>query len=381
MSGGLISRQRVLELLRKEFRQTLRDPRARRMLFVAPIIQLMIFGYAVTTDVRNVPMFVLDHDRTADSRALVDALTASRYFIVAQRGDQPREMIHAMDHGDVLVGIDIPRGFGAAVASGTPTDVQLLVDGSSANTATVALGYATRIIGTFGAASGAKVAAQLAPAVGGGGVDFRTRAWYNETLESRVYNVPAVMGTIVMMMALLVTALAIVRERELGTLEQLMVSPLRPIELILGKTLPAVGVAFADMALVTTVALLWFDVPFRGSPILLLVAGVCYILSGIGLGLLISTVSKTQQEAFMSMFIVFIPAMLLSGMMFPVENMPDALQFVAELDPIRHFIVIVRGVFLRGAGWEVLTPRIGVLLGMGLVVLSFAVLRFRKTTK
>jgi ABC-2 type transport system permease protein len=384
MSAMAISRPRVRELLRKEFRQILRDPRSRRMLFVAPIVQLLIFGYAVTTDVKDVPLFVLDRDHTADSRALVDALTASRYFVVAQQGARPRELVHAIDHGDIVIGVDIPHGFGAAVAAGSPVAVQLLVDGSSANTATVAMGYATRIIARFGATV---TAGRGAGAAGAGGrdaergVDFRTRAWYNENLESKVYNVPAVMGTIVMMMALLVTALAIVRERELGTLEQLMVSPLQPVELILGKTLPAVAVACADMALVTSVALLWFDVPFRGNPAVLLVAALCFVLTGIGLGLLISTVSKTQQEAFMSMFIFFLPMMLLSGMMFPVENMPEALKFVAELNPIRHFLVVVRGVFLRGAGWSVLAPRIGVLLVMGLAVLAVAVLRFRKTTK
>src|ERR1019366_4920311 len=195
-----------------------------------------------------------------------------------------------------------------------------------------------------------------------------------------VYNVPAVMGNIVMMMALLLTSLAVVREREIGTLEQLMVSPLRPLELILGKTLPSAAVAMIDVVLVTSVSLLWFGIPFRGSFLVLGVASAVYILAGLGAGLLISTISKTQQEAFMSMFLFFLPAMMLSGMMFPVENMPPLLQQLTLINPIRHYLVIVRGVFLRGAGWQVLMPQILIPLAIGVGVLSFATLRFRKVS-
>jgi len=199
-------------------------------------------------------------------------------------------------------------------------------------------------------------------------------------LESRVYNVPAVMGNIVLMMSLLLTSLAVVREREIGTLEQLMVSPLKPIELIVGKTLPPVLVAFVDMVLITVVSLVWFHIPFRGNFLVLGAASLCFILTGLGVGLLISTVSNTQQEAFMSMFLFFLPAMMLSGMMFPVQNMPQALQYVTLLDPLRHYLVVIRGVFLRGAGWTVLFPQMITLLGIGVTVLAFAATRFRKTT-
>jgi ABC-2 type transport system permease protein len=211
-------------------------------------------------------------------------------------------------------------------------------------------------------------------------VDFRARAWYNENLESRVYNVPAIMGNIVLLMSLLLTSLAVVREREIGTLEQLMVSPLKPVELIIGKTLPPVFVAFIDMALIVAVSLLWFDIPFRGSYLVLLVSGVCFILTGLGVGLLISTISNTQQEAFMSMFLFFLPAMMLSGMMFPVENMPPALQWITLANPMRHFLVMVRAIFLRGAGFTVLYPQMLALLAIGGTVLTFATMRFHKTT-
>jgi ABC-2 type transport system permease protein len=372
---------RLRQLLLKEFRQTLRDPRAKRLLFVAPIVQLLVFGYAATTDVRNVATYVVDFDRTADSRQLVEALTASGYFRVAGSGERPAALVSALDHGDVLLGVEIPHDFAADLAAGRQADVQLLVDGSRANTANVALGYATRIVTRFGLERGAEVAARAGAIRRAAGVDFRTRAWYNPDLASRVYNVPAVMGTIVMLMSLMLTSLAVVREREIGTLEQLMVSPLTPAELIIGKTLPAVAVAFMDLLLVTTVALLWFGIPFRGSALLLGVASVFYIVCGLGVGLLLSTVSNTQQEAFMSMFFFFFPAVILSGFMFPVENMPLAIQYVTLLDPIRHFLVIVRGVFLRGAGWGVLYPQILTLVVMSAAVLWVATKRFRKTTR
>jgi ABC-2 type transport system permease protein len=374
-----VSGARLWQMIRKELRQMLRDPRSSRLLFVAPVIQLLMFGYAVNTDVRNAKAFVVDHDATAASRHLVSTLSASGYFVIAGYGERPGDLVEALDRGDALLGMEIPRGFAADLGSGRQATVQLLVDGSTANTANIALGYATQIISRFGVERGAQVAARTGAVPGAGGVDLRARAWYNPNLESRVYNVPAVMGTIMMMMSLLLTSLAVVREREIGTLEQLMVSPLTPAELILGKMLPVVLVALVQLVLVTSVALLWFGIPFRGSFLVLGVASLCFILSGLGIGLLISTVSNTQQEAFMSMFFFFLPAIMLSGFMFHIANMPVALQYLTLLDPIRHYLVIVRGVFLRGTGWSVLYPEILTLLVMGIAVLWFATTRFRKT--
>lgn len=377
---GGINFERLGQMIRKEFRQMMRDSRSRRMMFVAPVVQLVLFGYAVTTDVRNARTFVVDHDRTTVSRELISALTASGYFRVTGTGERPSEMADALDRGDALMAVEIPQGFAAKVSSGEQATLQVLVDGSTANTANVALGYATQIVSRFGLQRGAQVVARAGPPRSALGVDFRARAWYNPNLESRVYNVPAVMGTILMMMMMLLTSLGVVREREIGTLEQLMVSPLKPAELILGKTVPVVAVGLIQLALVTAVALLGFGIPFRGSFLLLIVASLCFILSGLGLGLLISTVSNTQQEAFMSMFFFLLPAIMLSGFMFSVENMPTVLQYLTLLDPIRHYLVIVRGVFLRGAGWNILYPQVLVLLTMGVSVLWFATTRFRKTT-
>ena len=374
----MIALGRLRQLVRKEFRQLLRDPRARRLLFVSPMVQLLIFGYAVNTDVRHAKTMIVDLDQTEESRALVGTLTATGYFDVTARGEAPADVARALDHGDVVMGVEIPRGFAADIARGRVAEVQLLVDGSTANTANVALGYASQIITRYALEKGAAVRALAG--TGTPGVDFRARAWYNPNLESRVYNVPAVMGNIVLMMSLLLTSLAVVREREIGTLEQLMVSPLTPVELIVGKTLPAAFIALVDMALVTAVSMLWFHIPLRGSFLLLGVSSLLFIFTGLGVGLFISTVSNTQQEAFMSMFLFFLPAMMLSGMMFPVENMPRALQYVTLADPLRHYILIVRGVFLRGAGWEALAPQIITLGVIGVGVLAFATTRFHKTT-
>jgi ABC-2 type transport system permease protein len=376
---NLPSRVRLWQLLRKELLQLLRDPRSRRMLIIAPILQLLVFGYAVNTDVRHARTFLLDADRTAESRALVAALTSSAYFDVTMRSDRPADLTRALDAGDVLIGVHIPRGFAADVARGRPTTVQLLVDGASANTANVALGYATQIIGRYGQRRGAEIAARAGVPASVGGVTFDVRVWYNPNLSSRDYNVPAVMGNIVMLMALLLTSLAVVRERELGTLEQLMVSPLRPMELMLGKTIPSALVAMFDVLLVTAVSLLWFRIPFEGSYLVLTVASLLFVLTGLGIGLLISTISKTQQEAFMSMFMFFLPAIMLGGLLFPVDNMPRWVQALSYLDPIRHFLIVVRGIFLRGAGFSIVWPQLLWLAGLGVGVLWFATRQFRKT--
>ncbi len=362
------SAQRVWELVHKEFLQIFRDPRMRRVIFAAPLIQLLIFGYAVSTDVRDTATFVVDHDHSRASRGLLAALTASGYFTIVGRSERPAAMVRALDHGDAIVAIEIPAGFSAALADGQAA-VQLLLDGTHSNTAIVAQGYAERIIRNYGVAVGS------APA---NAIDLRVRAWFNPDLASRNYNVPAVVGAIILLVCLLLTALAIVRERELGTFEQLMVSPLGAGELVLGKTLPFALIGLADLALVTGVALWWFRVPFAGNAALLLLASVLYLTSGLGFGLLISTLSNTQQEAFMASFLMFMPAILLSGFMFPVTSMPELFQWLTLLNPMRHYLEIVRGIFLKGAGLGALWPQYLALLLLGATVLGFAATRFQK---
>ncbi|GBD33683.1 MAG: transport permease protein [Gemmatimonadales bacterium] len=337
MSGAGL---RIRSMVRKEFRQLLRDPRTRMMIFVAPLIQLVMFGYAVNTDIRNTATVVVDLDRTAESRALVDAFGASGYFEIVQRSLRSSDIARALDRGDAVVGIEIPHGFSRDLALGKAA-VQIVVDGSNSSIATVAQGYAARIVQRFAAERVPHWAA---------GVDLRTRAWYNPNLESRVYNVPAVIGVLVLMMSLLLTALAVVRERELGTLDQLMVSPLSPAEFVAAKTLPVAFIGLVDLFLITAVAVFWFDIPMRGSLLALLPAALLYILAGLSFGLLISSVSKTQQEAFMAMFLFLLPAIILSGFFYPIRSMPLPFQWLTVLNPVRHFLEIVRAVFLKGEG-------------------------------
>jgi ABC-2 type transport system permease protein len=384
------SAERVVMMVRKELQQCFRDPRMLRVIFVAPVVQLVVFGYAVSTDVRHTPTIVVDHDRTRISRELVDVLTASGYFEVVARAERSGDLVDALDHGRATVGVEIPAGFARDFETGAGAKVQFLLDGTNSNTALVAQGYAERIVQSW-AARVAPVAAPTAAAGGSGaasgstervppraGVELRERAWFNPELESRNYNVPAVVGAIILLVCQLLTALAVVREREIGTLEQLMVSPLRAAELIAGKTIPFALLGLFDLVIVTTVARLWFHVPFEGSAILYVAASLLFLLSGLGLGLLLSTVSSTQQEAFMGSFLLFMPTMLLSGFLFPVSSMPRVFQVVTLFNPLRHYLEIVRGIFLKGAGVEAFWPQLLALAVMGAAVLAFAATRFHK---
>ena len=366
--GGSVLR--VMRMVRKELRQLFRDPRTKRVIFLSPVLQLALFGYAVNTDVRRVATWLVDHDRTAESRLLLDAFTASDYFRVAGASDDPAGLARALDRGDAKVGIEIPAGFARDVRTGRSPALQLLVDGTNSNTATVAQGYAARIV--------QELALRRTPAgTQSGGVELRSRAWYNPGLVSRVYNVPAVIGVIVLLMCLLLTALGVVREREMGTLDQLLVSPLTPGELMLGKTLPVAGVAMVQLLLVTAVALLWFRIPLRGAPPVLLLAALLFILAGLAIGLLISTVSETQQQAFLSMFLFLLPAIILSGFLYPVETMPRFFQLLTLANPLRHFIHVIRAVFLKGAGLRELWIQFVVLGFMAVTTLAIATHRFR----
>lgn len=369
-----LSTLRIRKMVAKELRQLFRDPRTRGVIFVSPIIQLLIFGYAVNTDVRGVAMALVDHDRTAASRELVEAFTASGYFRIVTRSDRPADLRRSLDGGEAVVGLHIPPGYSRSLFARRSPAVQLLVDGTNSNTATVSQGYAAKIVQEHGT--------RLVEAMGGAspvGTELRARAWFNASLLSRVYNVPAVIGVIVLLMCLLLTAMGVVREREIGTLDQLLVSPLTPTELMLGKTLPVAGVAMAQLTLVTVVALLWFQVPLRGSVPALGLAAALFILAGLSFGLLLSTISATQQEAFLAMFLFLLPAIILSGFLYPVESMPELFQYLTLANPLRHFLEIVRGIFLQGVGIAELRVQFAALALMAGLGLLSATVRFRRS--
>jgi ABC-2 type transport system permease protein len=361
---------RLRALIQKELVQVFRDPRLVGMVLIAPVIQLLIFGLVVSTDVKRVPTFVVDQDHTQASRELLDSFFSSGHFRPVGGSERPRDIVQALDHGRALVGIQVPRGFARDLVR-SQAQVQFVFDGTSSNTATVASGYAARIVQSWALARGGL--ARVAP------VELRERAWFNPDLASVNYNVPAVVGAIMMIFSLLLTSLAVVRERELGTLEQLMVSPLTPSELILGKTLPFALIGLADLVLIAAVAIVGFQVPFRGNFVVLLAAGMLYLFSSLGMGLLISTVSKTQQEAVMTTFLVMMPSMLLSGFMFPVTSMPVAFQVLTLVNPLRHFLEVVRAVFLKGTGFGPLWRQFLSLAVLGTLVFMTAVKRIHKT--
>lgn len=365
--------ERIKQIVIKEFIQTLRDKRMRFFLIVPPIVQLMMFGYVVTMDVERIPTSVYDLDRSADSRELVRRLVSSGYFVLSDPPRNAQEVMDQLDRGNVLCAIQIDRGFQERIRKGVVTPVQVLVDGTDSNTALIAMGYVERVIAKFGAERSAdKTTARET------GIDLRTRAWYNPELKSKNYNVPGVIASILMLICLMLTAMAIVREREVGTMEQLMVTPVTSFELMLGKTIPFALIGYLDMALITIVGVSWFGVPIRGSLFLLFLSTGVYILSAIGIGLFISTVSRTQQQALMATMLFYMPAILLSGFAFPVENMPAFFQYVTYANPLRYFLIIIRGIFLKGNGFDVLWPQVTVLLAMGVIVMTVSALRFRK---
>jgi ABC-2 type transport system permease protein len=365
--------ERIKQLVIKEFLQTLRQKRTIFFLTVTPIVQLIIFGYVATMDVTNVTTALYDLDRTSESRELVRRIESSGYFTIKYRPESPGDLQDILDRGKALLAIQIDHGFGKDLRTGRVAQVQVIVDGSDSNTALIAMGYANTVVMQFGAAVAAKEVVRLPP-----GIEFRQRVWYNPTLRSKNYNVPGVIASIIMLTCLILTSMGIVREREVGTMEQLMVTPIGPLELMLGKTIPAGMIGLFDMALVTTVGSLWFQVPIKGSIILLVFSTSVYILSVLGIGLFISTISRTQQQAMMATFFFFMPAILLSGFAFPIENMPLFFQYVTYLSPLRYFLVIVRGIFLKGLSFTVLWPQIAALFGLGASILFLSSLRFKK---
>lgn len=372
--------ERIKYMLMKEFIQIFRDPRMRAVIFVMPIVQVLVFGYAVTTDVKHVPIAVYDLDNSIASRELTAQFTETEYFDLARHISTDIEAQYLIDRAEVQAVLRFDHGFGADLRSGRSTPLQLLVDGTDSNTAGIVLDYAAKIVGRY---SNDVLLTRL-DRLGGGAsgtepLAVESRAWFNENLESRNFYVPGVIAILVMLITLMLTSMAVVREKEVGTMEQIMVTPIAPGEFILGKTVPFAVIGFADVLLITLVAVLWFQVPIRGNVLLLFVATGLYIMTTLGIGLIISTVSSTQQQAMMSTFFFYFPAVLLSGFMFPIANMPAAVQCLTYANPLRYFLVILRGIFLKGVGPSVLWPQMLVLLCMGVATLWIATRRFKKT--
>lgn len=371
--------ERILSVIVKEFLQVLRDPRMRTVIILSPLIQIIIFGYAANTDIQNIPTAVYDLDNTKESRAVVREFQYSKYFHIKYHIYDDKKAKWLIDRSKANTIIRFNRGFGRDLQGNKSASLQIILDGTDSNTASVVLGYAKEIVDRYATrALNSRKQVFLEEKIEYPVVDLRDRPWFNDNLESKNYYIPGTMASIVTVVTLLLTAMAIVREKEIGTMDQLIVSPIRPFELIAGKVLPFAAIAFADIILIITLGVLWFRIPVRGSLLLLFVGTIIYLLTSLGVGLFISTISTTQQEATMSTFLIFFPMSLLSGFMFPIINMPKTVQFITIFNPLRYFIVIIRGIFLKGVGVRVLWQEMLILLVMGTLVLSFSSFVFRK---
>lgn len=373
------SARTIGEIVRKELLQVRQDKRMLGVSLVAPVLQVLVLGYTATTDIKYGLMVVHDQDRTAESRNLILEFTTSGYFVHEYSVERGADLDRSIAGGDAAVGLVIPPGFGRDLMAGASPRVQMIFDGSDANTANTLLNYATQIVTAYSAGAVRAGPVRL-QGVASGRILPEPRVWFNPDLKSSNFMVPGVVGLVLMIITMTLTSLAIVKEKEIGTLEQLLVSPIRPFELILGKLIPFVLIGFVDVTVVLAVARYWFEVPMAGSlPLLFGLSGL-FILTTLGLGLFISTIAKSQQQAMLiAQFFFFMPFIYLSGFAFPISNMPGVIQYATYLIPLRYFFEIVRGVFLKGAGFAELWPQAAALLALGVAILTLAVMRFRQT--
>jgi len=368
----------ILEIMKKEFYQIRRDRKMLVVSIVAPFLQVILLGYAATTDIKNTTMVVCDQDKTQESREFIREFSNSGYFIIRYSVNTPPEVDPFIEDARASIALVIPTGFARDLLGRKTTQVQLVLDGADANSANILLGYATQIISSYSQ----EIVAQYASRIAGRSVAMilpEPRVWFNPDLLSSNFMVPGVVALVLMIITMTLTSLGIVKEKELGTLEQLMVTPIKPYELILGKLIPFSLIAFIDVTIVLAVARFWFKVPLVGSlPLIFALSGL-FILTTLGLGLFISTIAKSQQQAMLiAQFFFFMPFLFLGGFAFPIANMPKIIQLFSYLIPLRYFLEILRGIFLKGTGLAELWTQAVALLVIGVVVLAVSVLRFHK---
>jgi drug efflux transport system permease protein len=369
----------ILSIVRKEFLQLRRDPRLLPVIFISPMLQLLLLGYAANLDVRNIPSVVCDQDRSAASRDFVAGFANSGYFSIEARVERQEDVDAYLDGGRAAMAFVVPRGFGDDLAAGRTASVLLIADGAESQSATIGVNYATMIVGRYSQ----RIILDRFERVKGLGlkpvlVGAEVRVWYNPALRSRNFMVPGVLGLILMIMTMSLASMGIVREKEAGTMEQLIVTPIRPHQLIIGKLLPFVLIGLAQATVVIVVAHFWFGVPLRGSVALLYVLSLAFMLNTLGIGLFISTISRTQQQAMFTTIFFIMPMIMLGGFVFPIENMPPLFQLISRIVPTRYFFVIIRGIMLRGATWAELWDQAAALIVIGAVIFSLSVLRFHK---
>jgi ABC-2 type transport system permease protein len=370
---------RVWYLFVKELIQVLRDKRLRAALIFPPILQLIIFGYAANLDVKHIRTAVRDLDQSVDSRELIARFGSSKYFHVVYFPQTRKDVERLIEKGDITLSIEIPSGFSRKLKKGDTATVQIILDGTESNTAMIAVGYASRILSDYSTQILVKrINQQGVVGFEEPGVEVEHRVWFNPNLESQLFYIPGVIASIAFLIPIILTSQAIVREREIGTLEQIMVTPIRSWELMVGKTLPFALMGLLDVIMIALIGIFWFEVPFRGNPLTLLLGTVLFLMSSVGIGLFLSTISSTQQQAQISAFFVGQPAFILSGFAFPLENMPQWLQYITYINPLRYFLIVIRGVFLKGIGWDILWPQFLALAILGGLTIFLSSLRFQK---
>ncbi len=373
-------RARLKQMLIKEFIQVFRDKRTRAVLFGPPIIQMLVFGYAATFEIHHVPTVVLDLDHSQESRDLISRFTSSPYFEVRRQLTDYRQIADLIDRGEATVALRIDAGFAQNLRKGETAPLQVIVDATNSNTALIASGYINRIALGFAQQYQQDRIGRISPHMIERipSVQLEERPWYNPDLRSRWFFVPGIIGSLTLVLVVNLTAFAVVREREIGTLEQIMVTPIRPAEFILGKTLPFFLIGLFDVSLIAVVGTMWFQVPFRGQVLVLFGGAILFLLCMLGAGLLISTVSTTQQQAMVTAFFFIMPAITFSGFGFPISTMPQWLQYLTYLSPLRYFLIVLRGTYLKGVGLDILWPQMLAMGALGMVLLTTAVLRFHK---
>jgi ABC-2 type transport system permease protein len=374
-----MSFSRLLSLIRKEFLQIRRDPRTLILVIVIPIMQMFLLGYAATNDIRNVPLAVLDQDRSPQARALLDAYRAADYFRVSAEANSEQELRSMIDNGQVRAAVIIPPDYGKKVSEGGSAQISFILDGSDPTVASTALSAAQLI----GQSYATNVLSQRVERRGGAQsltppLEVRTQVWYNPDLISAWFMIPGVIGVILQALTSILTATAIVRERERGTIEQLIVTPIRPLELIIGKLLPYVLLSFFNAFEVIALGHWWFGVPVRGDLGLIALLSGLFLLSSLGIGILASTTANTQQEAMLTVWMTLLPSIFLSGFFFPLEAMPPVLQAISYLTPLRYYLVIIRSLLLKGVGVEAFPQEIIALIVFAVVIMGLAAIRFRK---
>jgi len=367
---------RTLSLIRKEFLHILRDPRTLFVMFAMPIIQLVLLGYAATTDIEHLRTAVLDSDRSSASRELIEAYRASNYFDIVIHVESEQQLQHLVDSGRVRAGLVIPTGYSRELARGGQAQVAFVIDGSDPSVANTVFAAAQSV----GQAQSMRIVEQTLGVAPDDlpGVQVRPRVWYNPEMKSANYMIPGIMGMILYFLTALFTSMSIVREREQGTIEQLIVTPVRPLELIVSKVTPYVFISFFDVLEVLAIGVFWFGVPIRGSLGLLLALAALFLLTSLGIGIFISSVANTQQEAMLLTFLTVFPSVFLAGFFFPIEAMPGWLQALTYVVPLRYMLTILRGIILKGVGLRILYQEVIALAVFGVAIMLLAATRFRK---